>query len=881
MGARVAVLDPEGKFATVDATDVENLPSGARVLTRAEVKARELDEAYAKKSLGEKATSLVSMAGPVPVAVRAAVKALQGNDSEMAPTLPPELSAYYHGVSEGMTGGLAEVGLKEALSIAAGKQAAHAFGQTQMDAAEAHPGFATAGTAAGLIGGVVAGGSGAALGKAGAAIPGVGIGMLGEAVEQGTGRLLAGVASRGVMGRAVATGTSLAARGAAEGALYGAAQSFSDDMLQDHDIAGEKLFAAAGAGALGGALAGGALGTSGSLIKSGVTKAADAVGSRLSRVLKPAEEAATGVAKASEGAAAKVEEGAKDLLTTVREKITDEGARGLAHESAWRATGGAKKFAAEANKYLPNGTADVGEAMLRHGVIDKEQGWIQAAMKGTPAAIAERIEAPLATVGQRLGEITSNSGASVPARKIVGMIDDVLEPLRGKAGFENIMGGVESYKASLFEKLGVPQMSAEVASMPPEIQKKVMDALYDKASVKVQDLLAQRKALDELVYREGQPLTASARIEELRSVRGKMEDVIASALDEASGKVPGQLKSEYLALKKDYQALRIAQKASEDAATRGSANRTFSLTDKIIGATTGAAGGLVGGPVGGFITGQGTAFISKIVRERGDAAAAVLLNRVADMKLVSQMMARVDDQLARSSKGLLAAPKTIEAPASKGASVERAQGIMKRVAEAQSNPEQYANRLMQQTESLSQTAPKVAGAFTQTALRAAEFLASKLPASAQPDPFDPGKPQRISAADAARLCRYADYADEPMKFYQEVERGKLTREGVEAAKYFTPKMFAELQMRTADALADLTSRGIKPPYAQRERLGLLLDFPAVASQRPEHMILLQANVQAPPPSGNMPAGKGAAPAPPKRPLQMKTQQSALDRLEAK
>ncbi len=158
------------------------------------------------------------------------------------------------------------------------------------------------------------------------------------------------------------------------------------------------------------------------------------------------------------------------------------------------------------------------------------------------------------------------------------------------------------------------------------------------------------------------------------------------------------------------------------------------------------------------------------------------------------------------------------------------------------------------------------------------LLASKIPTHADPDPFDPHPAARLSDVQAATIVRYGSYVERPMRFFEEAEHGKITHEGVEVVKLLMPGMFAELQQRTVEGLADMMARGQKPPHAQRERLGLLLDIPAVPSQRPEHMRLLQSNLVA----SNQAAKSGpqGATAPP-RPIASKPQPSTLDRLEGK
>jgi hypothetical protein len=70
----------------------------------------------------------------------------------------------------------------------------------------------------------------------------------------------------------------------------------------------------------------------------------------------------------------------------------------------------------------------------------------------------------------------------------------------------------------------------------------------------------------------------------------------------------------------------------------------------------------------------------------------------------------------------------------------------------------------------------------------------------------------------------------------------------------------------------LLARGVRVPIRQRERLGLLMDFPAVPSQRPGHIAFLQQNVV-----GSEQASK--APTGPNKPIQTRPQQTTYDRLE--
>lgn len=879
MGDRVAVLTPEGQFGTVDAADVGSLPEGARVLTKSEQKERALNEQYDKASTLQKIGGAVSpLVGPI------VSSALSGAG---VTAVRPEVQAFESGESSGLTLGADEAAVHELVRQTAGQEAADAYAQRVLGAKEAAPGYNAAGTVVGAL--------------AASAAPGVG--AAGAAVERGAASLLAPLAARGVLGRAAATGTGMALRGALEGGIIGAAQHTTDELVADHELAGEKLWAATTSGALGGALIGGGLGTAGSLAASGGRAAsgaamralargeeaasagkqlaadvgakadvaaqeakalgADVVDAAKAKAQDVASGASSTVGKAVDATNEAVQKGAssdvtKSVLDAVRGKATDESVLKAAYERAWRATGGRKAFAGEANKYLPNGVEDVGEVLMRRGVIDTTGKVADAIMQGTPEAIAERIQGPMATVGQRLGEIVDTSGARIPAAHIDAALAEVIQPLLKSAATEPAGQALLQYTGRLAKTLGITTL---------------------EDTVPVTDLLRERKALDRLVF-GNTSLDPAFTTQIKRELRSKLEGVIEQAIDGASGKVPGETLAEYKALKHDYQALRIAQDAAEDAATRGVANRTFSLTDKIVGSAAGAAASVIGGPMGGLIAGPAASFVSKIVRERGDAAAAILMKRAADAGLVSKAMRHVDDAIARASTGALSLPKPQLLPESgkKIPIMQRAQQVIQRVAAAQAQPEMHIQRLMQQTEPLAASAPGVANAYVSAASRAAAFLASKLPVTAQPDPLAPNQKPSLTPEDAHKLVRYADYVDRPMRFFEEAAHGKLTTEGAEVAQALMPRAFAELQAATATALAENLARGVRIPDIQRQKLGLILGFPATPAQRPEMVAMLQLNVQGIGGPGNMPS---AAPALPKRPASVPTQQSPFDRLEAR
>ena len=313
----VKAFDRLGNKVLVPAGEVSELQKmGGRVATpkelaesQHEAELERLRAEYHAKSTGDQLLGHASAAlGP------AAQNAL-GATGVVA--VHPSLIAYNSGLTSATTMGLDEIGIKEALQATAGKAAADQYGKHILEARAADPGAHVAGSVAGFAseaalnaaGGLAEGGA-----KAGAGVAGRGAvaralasstgpaSAVGNLVEHGAASVLGGVAKAGVVGRAVATGGELAARGAAEGALYSAASHVTDDVLGDREVAADKIFAAAGYGALGGFVGGGLLGGAGSLAAAGGRKAGGAILGGAARALaKGGEEVA-----AHEAGAAKV-----------------------------------------------------------------------------------------------------------------------------------------------------------------------------------------------------------------------------------------------------------------------------------------------------------------------------------------------------------------------------------------------------------------------------------------------------------------------------------------------------------------------------------------------------------------------------------------------
>lgn len=816
---RVAVLDPDGNFGTVEEADAEAVTrAGGRLLTKQEVAAREAQEAYRAAPLSQKVagavaapfeTGVLAMTpGLAPVA--AAGGALAGALRSQGGVVAPEQEAFDQGVDAAMTGGLNKAAVHEAVRRIGGDKAAKAYADTLRRAGQGFEDYKTAGSVAGLAADLINPGG------------------IGELVERGAAKAMSGLAARGVAGRALATAGELAARGAVEGALLGGAQQLSEDMLGDREVAADKVFASMGTGALYGAAGGALLGGAGSLAKSG----ASAAGRGVARLMERS---------AGDG----LQGGVKNWL------------KGASNELAFDALGATKVQARNALKNVASDQREaakaVGEYMNRIALkpLAGESGALgsaaKAGMGGRADQLLDAIDNDVATrLKPQFDEVLNIAPARVSLDELVGHAKDihgdmVKDPTR--------IAAAQGFLDRVVTELSAFENAGKIAA----------------GSLDAKDAFFARSAMQRKVYEIARSTSDGA--EAYKEFLRRMDSTTLREMSDAAERAgtPGLL-GKIREAKREYQLAMAAQELAEGGAERILGNNIIGIREGI-GMAAGFAA--TGDPTVAIATGIG----GKMLRERGAAAGAAFLGRLADMDALSKLVARVDQQITRASRGVLEPPKSVpKLTGYREPAKLSAERMATQVREAQANPEAFVARIQRVTEGLQATAPGLAGGLTRRMTDAVAFLASKLPPQPEPDPFDPRPQVRMTPTQAMEFSRYASYVERPDRFFEEAERGQITFEGVEVAKALMPDAFAEMQARTAEGLAELLARGVRVPIRQRERLGLLMDFPAVPSQRPAHIAFLQRNVV-----GSEQASK--APKPGNRPIQTRPQQTTYDRLE--
>jgi hypothetical protein len=814
-GKRVAVLAPDGTFGTMPEEEVSNLPEGARVLSQKEVETR--DAEIRQEERAEKA----GVAGKIQTVLGAAGGVL--NPLAFTGGAGSVGEAYNKGVTSGVTAGFDDVVARKAIDATAGQAQGAKYAQRVDDIKLTRPISHTAGEVAGFVAGAVA------------PVPATPAGLIGKAgalVEGGAGLALKG--GGGALRQAATTGVKMGLRGGVEAGLTSAMQSAADDLVHDREINGEKLLTMMGHGAIGGAALGGGLGFTGSLAASGVKAGARSVIRGLSRT-------------AEENPGGKLAQVLGDA---------DGAARATANDQAWRSMGAgfdlqSTSFAKRAGKYLKNGTADLGEAAIRHGIIDIPQGMtprqaaMHAARTGTPAEMLPRAEAAWDRAGREVGDIVEASGARIQAPEVIDLVERVASKYESTAATRPVGRQIRAYGTELADSLGIRSLD---------------DA------VPVQALIRERRAAGRIAFGDATTVDPKLGLEAKRALVSEMEDLVERAMDKASGQVPGAQRAQYMQAKGDYHKLGLIVEALEDSTARAAKARTLSVTDYGAAIASAASGHPLAAPV--------VAIGHHVIRTRGNAAAAAYLTRAAEQQTFSKLMQKAEALVGDSVKGLLAeaptTPRKLPAAAKKttrdvaagkaehDAVREEAKAIQKWHSGISENPRSTFSQLQDAAAIVGRHAgPRAAAAYTSSTLKAIAYVSRYVPVKERRDPLDPRSVPPLTLDEAQALTRAYRYANDPKEIWKDFGKGIVTPEGIEAAKEFQAEQFADFQMQLFDRVQQHLLHNKQLTQSHRLRIDKLLEGAAI---RPDDVARNQQNFQPLPPEpeqGPSPGGNKA------------------------
>jgi hypothetical protein len=154
------------------------------------------------------------------------------------------------------------------------------------------------------------------------------------------------------------------------------------------------------------------------------------------------------------------------------------------------------------------------------------------------------------------------------------------------------------------------------------------------------------------------------------------------------------------------------------------------------------------------------------------------------------------------------------------------------------DPEKSINQLARSTALISEAAPKIAQDMHASLTAAMVFLNEKLPRNnAGVGSFLTKRAYEPSSIELGKFERYMQVIEAPATVLDDLERGTLTREHIEALKAVYPAIYEQLQASVMEQLVDSDSVS----YNKRLQLGVLLDIPTDESLLPENIMGLQQN----------------------------------------
>jgi hypothetical protein len=169
---------------------------------------------------------------------------------------------------------------------------------------------------------------------------------------------------------------------------------------------------------------------------------------------------------------------------------------------------------------------------------------------------------------------------------------------------------------------------------------------------------------------------------------------------------------------------------------------------------------------------------------------------------------------------------------------EAFRNIQNNVVKLAANPAALYDRSVKSTHILAMGAPQTAQAMMATMNRAVQFLARKAPKDARDIGMPIFEPKyEPSQMELSKFERYMQVIEQPLSTLEDLERGTLTRDHVEALKAVYPNLYNNMRaevLKQAESNPNLS-------YNKRIQMGILMDLPTDSSLSPQFIVQMQQN----------------------------------------
>ncbi len=656
------------------------------------------------------------------------------------------------------------------------------FAEEQAQVRERSPIASGLGTAAGIVAPLIAsGGTSAAAASAAKYVPVTLAAKAGKAAEHFAAEALRSK----VRSKAAKTILEKASGGAVEGALFAEGQYVSEAALGKADLAAQNAIAAAGAGALLGAGFGGALGT----VQASIPFA--------SKTISPLKDKLSGA-------------------------VTDFTDRSVAAQNISGMTGKQARAALRKDPQFFDKTADYFVDELELGTFSTpkqlyEKNLIAQAKNGTK--VSQAVE--------ELSEAASGHPALGMDRELVygtKLRDGVLKDLRAE-----LSGTAEISKPKL-------RIIDEFDTMLERYRNK-------KTPMDLAELDLLRRDLQKIKYKFNGTEVNNNKADVADAIRGGIREVIdETALRVQSATSDPRLKDIATRLAKANKNYSIGSTLDNGLywrATRGGNNLKF------MDVIEGAAAQSILGPTGLAMT-AAKKLLSSDIRRNFTILTDMQRQATSAQKLVTDSISNFVSKSRKPAQSL-----SLKALTSSGYAMNEAQQAPKNRQEAfrnisanlsklQTDPELMNTRLAKSTARIANAAPLVANEMQEALVRATTFLQTKLP-----KPINSGSNEMFqreyqpTSMELAKFERYLQTVEHPLSVMDDLEKGTLTSEHIEALQTVYPALYGQIQQEVLDQVA--SPAGQSMPYSKKVTLGILLNIPTDESLQSYAIQALQAN----------------------------------------